>query len=242
LLAQILRLNKKMINRLLGMGGPDKRVKTIYEEEEYLEAYSQHTDLRVEADPKLAVGGMWEEIGHLQFGFLINKGLQPHHTILDIGCGTLRGGRHSIKYLNTSYYYGIDISPKAIAYAKQLVYQEGLSDKSPHLLVSEKKDLKFLEFSGKTFDYILAQSVFTHLKPEHIKECLENIGSIMHENSAFYFTYNKGKEYMRVSLKDFLYPFSFFELLAEQCGFKIQDCSKEYGHPRGQLMVELIKR
>jgi cyclopropane fatty-acyl-phospholipid synthase-like methyltransferase len=238
---QILRLGKKIIKRLLSMGRPDKQIKKIYEESEYLEAYSQHTDLRVAADPELAVGGMWQEIGQLQFEFLTNKGLQPHHKMLDIGCGTLRGGRYFIKYLNTDNYYGIDISPKAIASAKQLVQQEGLSKKSPQLLLSQMKDLKFREFSGETFDYFLAQSVFTHLKPEHIKECFENIAHIMHENSVFYFTYEKEKEYRQTGYKDFRYPFSFFNSLADQYGFKLQDYSKEYNHPGGQLMVELMK-
>lgn len=242
---QILRLGKKVIKRflgLLGMGVPDERVKTLYEEKEYLEAYSQHTDLRVEADPESAVGGMWEEIGRLQLEFLINKGLQSHQKMLDIGCGTLRGGRHFIKYLNIGNYSGMDISPKAIAYATQLVQQEGLSEKNPHILVSEKKNLKFREFSGETFDYILAQSVFTHLKPEHIKECFENIGHIMHGNSVFYFTYNKGEEYRQTTLKGFRYPFSFFESLAEQHAFTVLDVSDEYNHPRGQLMVELMNK
>jgi cyclopropane fatty-acyl-phospholipid synthase-like methyltransferase len=241
MLSQFLRLSKKIIKNLLGLDGSDKQVRTIYEEKEYLEAYSQHTDLRVEADPKAALGGMWEEIGQLQFEFLITKDMQPYHNMLDIGCGTLRGGRHSIKYLNTGKYHCIDISPNALAYAKQFVQQEGLIEKSPHLLVSENKNLKFREFSGDIFDYILAQSVFTHLKPEHIKECFENIGKIMHKNSAFYFTYKQGEEYSQIGFKDFLYPFPFFESLAEQNRFKLQDCSKEYNHPRGQRMVELMK-
>jgi len=219
----------------------DQQVKKLYEENDYLEAYSQHTDLRVEANPKSAVGGLWEEMGQLQFEFLIVKNLQPHHKMLDLGCGTLRGGRKFIKYLDTGNYYGIDISPKTIAYAKQLVQKEGLSEKGPHLLVSEKKDLKFREFSGESFDYILAQSVFTHLKPENIKECFENIGHIMHKSSFFYFTY-KEEEYRQNSPKNFCYPFSFFESLAKQYGFKLQDCSKEYNHPTRQLMVELRER
>lgn len=237
----ILGFTKKTIKRLLGIVEPDKRAKKLYTEKEYLEAYSQHTDLRVEEDPKLAIGGMWEEIGQIQFEFLIHKNLQPQHKMLDLGCGTLRGGRHFIKYLNAGNYYGIDISPKAIAYGKQLVQKERLSQKSPHLLISENKNLKFREFPNKKFDYILAQSVFTHLKPEHIQECFENVVYIMHDNSAFYFTYFRGEEYRQIGLKDFRYPFAFFESLAEQYGFKLQDCSREYNHPRGQVMVELTK-
>ena len=237
--AKILRLAKKIIKRLLGMDALDQRLERLFKENEYLEAYSQYTDLRVEADPKSAVGGMWEEIGKLQFEFLINKNLQPHHKMLDLGCGTLRGGRHFIAYLHTGNYYGLDISPKAIEFAKQLVREEGLSEKSPHLFVSENKDLKFREFSGEKFDYILAQSVFTHLGAEHIKECFENVGYIMHKSSVFYFTYNRGEESMRTGLRNFRYTFSYFESLSEQYGFQLQDCSRDYNHPRGQLMVEL---
>lgn len=238
---RIFQLGKGTIKRLLGMDKADRRIEKIYAAKEYLEAYSQHTDLRVKANPQLAVGGKWEKIGQLQFEFLINKGLHPHHQMLDLGCGTLRGGRHFIKYLNKSNYYGMDISPEAIAYAKKLVRQEKLLEKNPNLLISKNKDLKFREFSNKTFDYILAQSVFTHLKPENIKECFENIGNIMQENSVFYFTYSKSKVYRQIGFKDFGYPFSFFESFAEQCGFKLKDCSQDYNHPRGQLMIELMK-
>lgn len=236
---EILSLTKKIIKRLLGKNMPNQCIEKIYKEYEYLEAYTKHTDLRVAKNPKLAVGGMWEEIGALQFEFLIKKNLQPHHKMLDFGCGTLRGGRHFIKYLQTGNYSGIDISPKAIAFAKQLVQREGISEKNPYLLVNANKDLKLREFSSYKFDYILSQSVFTHLKPEHIKEFIENVGYIMHKNSVFYFTYNKGEEYRQTGLKDFCYPFSFFESLAEQYRFKLEDCSKNYDHPRGQLMIEL---
>ncbi len=239
---RILRVISNIISRIWATDTTDQRANRLHEGDKYLEAYSQHTDLRVETDPKLAAGGMWEEIGQIQYQFLISKGLQPHHKLLDLGCGTLRGGRHFIRYLNTENYYGIDISSKAIAYAKQLVEQEGLSQKRPHLEVSENKDLKFQELSGMTFDYILAQSVFTHLKPDHIKECLENIRHIMRATSLFYFTYFDSQKYRQASLESFCYPFSFFESLAVQYGLQLQDCSKEYNHPRGQLMVELTKK
>jgi SAM-dependent methyltransferase len=240
--SQYIQRGKNVVKRLLGLGGVGRRAKTIYEGKGYLEAYSQHTDLRVEADPKSAIGGKWEEIGQLQFDLLLNQGLQPHHKMLDVGCGTLRGGRHAIRYLNAGNYSGIDISPKAIEHAKQLVQQEGLFEKGPRLVVSEKMNLQFREFSGETFDFILAQSVFTHLKPEHITECFEYIGDIMDESSAFYFTYTKGEAYGQIGRKGFCYPFSFFESLAGQFGFNLRDCSKEYNHPRGQLMVETRKK
>src|SRR5690606_34302114 len=146
-----------------------------------------------------AIGGMWDEIGLLQYDFLLHKGLQPCHSLLDIGCGTLRGGRHFIRYLTTGKYCGIDISPKAIEYARELVIREGLSEKQARLVVNEERHLRFEKLVGETFDYILAQSVFTHLKPEHIRECFEHLGRVMHDASIFYFTYFKHNRIIQTS-------------------------------------------
>lgn len=133
----------------------------------------------------------------------------------------------------------MDISPKAIDYARELVLSEGLSDKHSRLLLSETKDLQFREYSGEVFDYILAQSVFTHLKAEHIEECFENIGRIMDHRSAFYFTYFQGRSPRQIGLKGFCYPLSFFHSLARKHGFELTTCSDDYPHPRNQHMVEL---
>jgi SAM-dependent methyltransferase len=218
---------------------PDESIKEIYARKEYLAAYSEHTDLRVERDPHAAIGGMWEEIGNLQFAFVVNHGLLPHDRLLDIGCGTLRGGRHFIRYLDAGNYAGMDISVKAIEYGQSLVRAEGLSEKQPRLLCS--RNLNFDEFRGETFGFLLAQSVFTHLMPEHIEECFQHVGSIMSRESKFFFTFQQTSAFRQVGLKDFQYPFSFFGSLAAKQGFTLEDCSEEYAHPRGQKMAKLSR-
>lgn len=239
----ILSLFKRIFKRLRSTSKYKEHIKKLYEEKDYLEAYSEHTNLRVECSPHKAIGGRWEMMGNLQFDFLVKNGLEPQHIMLDIGCGTLRGGRHFIRYLNTGNYSGIDISHKAIEYGKQLVQEESLLDKHPRLLVSKNKDLNFAEFDGEIFDYLLAQSVFTHLKPEHIEECFQHIGHIMKLDSVFFFTFNKAFKFKQTSLKGFRYPFSFFESLADRYGFRLEDYSNEYKHhPTGQHVVKMIKK
>lgn len=83
---------RKILQRLSGTSGPEEDIRKLYKDHGYLEAYSKHTDLRVASNPHEAVGGDWEKIGKLQFEFLVSRGLRPHHRMLDIGCGTLRGG------------------------------------------------------------------------------------------------------------------------------------------------------
>ena len=241
MIRRLLSLAKNAITRRRGIGSADDTVAKLYAEKDYLEAYSEHTDLRVEADPRSAIGGMWEEVGVLQLAFLRSKGLMPQHKLLDIGCGTLRGGRHMIRYLDAGKYYGMDISRKAIEHAKKLVQDEGLADKIPHLLVSENRALRFQEFADQTFDFLLAQSVFTHLKSEHIEECFEHVAKIMHDSSVFYFT-SKATRRGRPSHKNFRYPFSYFQSLADKYGLSLEDCSADYDHPRDQRMAVVRRR
>lgn len=54
------------------------------------------------------VGGRWDEIGRLQFDFLVGRGLQPDHVLLDIACGSLRGGVQFIPYLDRGHYLGLE--------------------------------------------------------------------------------------------------------------------------------------
>ena len=202
----------------------------------YLDAYSSRTDALSELDEKMAIGGLWEEMGKRQFEFLVSEGMSHGSRLLDIGCGTLRGGKRFISYLDKGNYYGFDISPGAIQKAQELVEREGLGCKAPDIRVSEAKDLKFRDYRGIKFDFILAQSVFSHLMPDHIEEAFENIGEIMHPTSRFYFTFHIGSEYLRRSNTDFQYPVGFFDDLARKYHFLLVDRSQVYEHPRGQAM------
>ena len=229
-------------DRTSGRSNQNKRIATLYKNKDYLHAYREHTDIRVEHDPHAAIGGMWDAIGKLQCEFLKRNGLKRHHKLLDIGCGTLRGGRHLIDYLDAMNYTGTDISERAIQYGMDLVRREGISEKQPRLLVSTTGNLKFGEFDGETFDYILAHSVFTHLKPEHIEECFHHIGRIMNDASAFFFTFNESPQFIQTGLKDFAYPMHFFQSLANECGFTLADNTGDYQHPRGQRMALVSKK
>ncbi len=66
---------------------------TILGMSEINQYYQQLTQEQIDAGThRDMVGGMWEEIGRLQFEFLRARGLKPSHRLLDIGCGSLRGG------------------------------------------------------------------------------------------------------------------------------------------------------
>ena len=100
-------------------------------------------------------------------------------------------------------------------------------------------DLRFAEFRGETFDVLLAQSVFTHLLPEHIEECFAHVGTVMHASSSFYFTYAEAPEFTQTRVEGFRYPASFFIEVAKRHGFELTDHSADYPHPRHQKIASV---
>jgi SAM-dependent methyltransferase len=213
-------------------------VEALYASMPYLEAYRAHTDMRAAIDPQQAVGARWDVMGPLQFNYLVDNGLARWHRMLDIGCGTLRGGRHFIRYLDPDRYTGVDISSGVIAAAKALVVEEELTHKRPTLLHNPDPYEWFGTPRGATYQTLLAQSVFTHLDVEYIEKCFRSLGSIMAFGARFFFTFNEGEVTRRRNIKGFAHPFSMFSALAQQNGFELERRS-DYAHPLKQVMVIL---
>jgi hypothetical protein len=78
------------------------------------------------AGPRGFVGGLWHELGELQFKFLVDHGLRPEHVLLDVACGSLRAGARLIPYLNAGNYLGIDIDGALIEHGKTIEIGETL--------------------------------------------------------------------------------------------------------------------
>ena len=62
---------------------------------------------------------LWQLKRDFQISFLREHGLEPGHFLLDIGCGTLRGGIPIIEYLDAGSYVGIDVRSEAIEEARR---------------------------------------------------------------------------------------------------------------------------
>ena len=135
------------------------------------------------------IGGLWHELGQLQLDFMIREGLKPHHKLLDIGCGSLRGGIHFIRYLDVGNYVGIDpnISLLHAGYEIELA-SCGLKERMPreNLICTGDFDPPFPDAA---FDFALAQSVFTHVTLNTMRKCFERIASKIKVDGAFYATF-----------------------------------------------------
>src|SRR6266404_861467 len=135
------------------------------------------------------VGGQWGEIGQLQFDFLKKNGLRTDHSLLDIGCGCLRGGVHFIAYLERDRYVGVDIYQSLLdaVYEIELAVAE-LQDRLPRGNLMCIGDFSFGEI-GRRFDFALAQSLFTHLNFNHVRRCLEGLAEAMEAGGVLFATF-----------------------------------------------------
>jgi SAM-dependent methyltransferase len=132
-----------------------------------------------------SVGGLWELVGELQANFLVSRGLKPHHRLIDIGCGSLRGGVGLIRYLDAGNYVGTDLNESLLKAGYEIeLAQAGLAYKLPrsNLVVDAEFDFSWCPMQ---FDFALAQSVFTSLPLNFLRVCLERLATFVVPGGRF---------------------------------------------------------
>ncbi|MEU3755009.1 class I SAM-dependent methyltransferase [Streptomyces olivoreticuli] len=193
-------------------------------------------------NPEAAVGSRshdrWLALGEMQFDYLMEHGLAPHHRMLDIGCGNLRAGRLFIDHLDAGHYYGIDISPDILISAKETLTAYGLQEKLPHLTITQNLTLDFLPDAH--FDVVHAHSVFSHSPIEVIDECLAHVGRVLAPGGFFDFTFDRteGAEH-QVLREDFYYRTQTLIALAEKHGLRGRFMDDWEKRPHGQSKIRV---
>lgn len=189
--------------------------------------------------PRGFVGGLWDEMGDLQFKFLLNNGLQPENVFLDIACGSLRLGCRIIPFLGSGNYLGIDIKEDLIEHGKAVELGEDLCRiKTPEFIVSDS--FEFEKFS-KPPDVAIAQSLFSHLIVEDIVLCLTNLSKYCVDNTIFYATFFEVDSPVVNPPKShphgvYQYTRGEMEEMGNSGGWKM-DYIGDWDHPRKQNMV-----
>lgn len=104
-----------------------------------------------------AVGGEFSAIGELEYALLLQLGLEKHHTVVDVGCGSGRLSYQLRDYLDGKY-IGMDVVKELFTYAERICQRADWSFyEAPGLSIPEKND---------SADFICFFSVFTHLLHE----------------------------------------------------------------------------
>ncbi len=199
------------------------------------------------------VGGKWDSHGQRQLAFLTEHGLRPEHTFLDVGCGAFRAGRHLIDLLDAGHYYGVDANLSLLTSGYDVELTDAQRGKLPaaNLRANDRFDADF----GVAFDMAIAQSVFTHIPLNHIRLCLYRVATVMRPGGKFYVTFNeqptstpldkivvrrKGGRPFLTEQNLFWYYRGDLRWAASFAPWQFRYLG-DWGHPSGQMMVELTR-
>jgi SAM-dependent methyltransferase len=180
--------------------------------------------------------GYWREMQDYQLTLLKEVGLQPRHSLLDIGCGPLSGGLAFIPYLETGNYCGIDLREEAIEEARKQVAKAGLEDKKPQLVVSSTFGGEELE--DTSFDYVWMSQTSYHLDDDLIDLCMETVSRLLKPGGKFFADFISNSELVTAEKNWFEYSFHFHSVetmieLGSKYGLEVSNHGKikEFGYP-----------
>ena len=177
----------------------------------------------------------YDIFSHMQFSLMTLLGLRQEHTLLDIGCGSLRAGKLFIVYLLPERYFGIE--------PEQWLVEEGI-DRELGRELAEMKKPRFLhtrDFSctqfEEQFDFAIAQSIFSHASVAQIGRCLSEVRQCLKPESIFAASFVEGDEDYQgdewVYPETIRYRVTTMERLASEAGL---ECRRvEWFHIGGQV-------
>jgi cyclopropane fatty-acyl-phospholipid synthase-like methyltransferase len=135
----------------------------------------------------------YDLVAAMAFNLLTTLGLRQNHSLLDIGCGSLRIGRLLIPYLNRGKYFGVE--------PNEWLVDEGITRELGETLVQIKRPTFFFSDSPDTiaqakiaFDFAMAQSIFSHCGLDLIQAWLSAISGSLAQDGVLIATFLIGEE------------------------------------------------
>ncbi len=141
--------------------------------------------------------GDFKEVGEKHLGYFVDDcGLEPHHRVLDVGCGVGRIAVPLTQHLSSSgSYVGFDIVESAIEWCRGAITTRHPNFRFDHFDVynggynttatQQAAGFRFPYASGE-FDFVCAVSVFTHLLYDDARSYLAEIGRVLRPGGALY--------------------------------------------------------
>lgn len=177
--------------------------------------------------------GAWKQKRDYQIAFLREVGLRPEHHLLEIGCGTLRGGLPIIEFLHEGHYQGVDVREIALREARKELAEADLEHKRPSLHLTD--DLSRARF-GRRFDFIWAFSVLMHLEDEVLGGALRCAAAHLAADGRFLANVELGPARLDGTWAEFpnlVRPLEAYDREAAAHGLAVEDMGplSSLGHP-----------
>jgi ubiquinone/menaquinone biosynthesis C-methylase UbiE len=142
---------------------------------------------RIAQNEEHAIGdGDFDSIGRTELDLLIEEGLRPTNTLVDLGCGIGRLAVHAIQYLTKGHYVGIEIADTFLVEAERRL--RNLTQQSSCRVKWKKQRTDAFDLPDDSVDFLCAFSVFTHLEHEDSHRYLKSALRIVKPGGKFIFS------------------------------------------------------
>ncbi len=176
--------------------------------------------------------GDYALVSAMVFNLLTCAGLRQHHTLLDVGCGSLRLGRLLIPYLNAGHYVGAEPNRWLVEQGiEQEIGRDMVRIKQPRFTYAA--NLQAFE-QPLGLDFVVAQSIFSHTSLSLMRGWLSELAQHMKPSGALFATFLVADE--DFTGEGWIYPgcVSFrpetVAALAAEYGFEL--LMLDWAHPR----------
>lgn len=135
----------------------------------------------------------YDLVAAMAFNLLTTLGLRQHHTLLDIGCGSLRIGRLLIPYLNAGRYVGIE--PNEWLIADGIAREVGadlVRIKQPRFVIGDGPE--GIPDPVGAIDFAVAQSIFSHCGSDLVRRWITGVAARLGPAGALAATYLRASQ------------------------------------------------
>jgi ABC-type polysaccharide/polyol phosphate transport system ATPase subunit/SAM-dependent methyltransferase len=203
---------------------------------------------------RVVPGNAWAEGGEWAFDLLRSQGLQPGHSVLDMGCGSLATGRHLLKFLEPGRYWGFDINQALMQAGASLELPKlGLSDAGGYFVANHEFDLSSVVHP---IDVAIAEGFFSRLSLNRVARCVAAVLRRLRPGGCFYATWfdnpdpgsfdaiDRGGYLTYSDAEPYHYSYSVLAGLCEALGARatrLEDRAAGRPHPRGESAMVITR-
>jgi ABC-type polysaccharide/polyol phosphate transport system ATPase subunit/SAM-dependent methyltransferase len=213
----------------------------------------QVEDAELERAPHRAIpGGAWREKGDWQFAFLRSQGLEPHHHVLDVGCGSLAAAIHLVPFVERGHFWGVERDWALLDAGIRIeLPRAGIDRELVPLLYTPTYDMSVIP---ETFDFALADSLFTYLPFNGVAGCIASVVRKLKPSGRFYATWFENPnpaDFDPISRSNgvmtypdrepYHYPFNLVEVVCDAVGATVERVDVST-HPRGEAVLLISRR
>jgi hypothetical protein len=108
--------------------------------------------------------------------------IEPHHKVVEYGCGALRIGAHFIRRLAPGNFFGLDVVPGFYEAGQAAIGAALIAEKRPRFGVIE--DAMLADAQALSADLVYSAVVCAHVHPDEIETYFRNLARLAHKQGA----------------------------------------------------------